>query len=235
MYSATASNETSGSGGYVKKMINLSIEGEIITMCSTETEDLNFEIISRLVAEGKKDKEIANELMEHKKINLIYDEVFWEEGDVQKIREDNSFAPQGMKLCPECKSNIKEKATACRFCKNELNNVDGKVDVDEIVVPQSSYQRFSIIVLLASFSVIFHMIFCEWKDEDDYISHEVGKSIIFPFDEGGIYADSLLSGDVMLGLMLGVLLPIILLGISIYLYTGWQKDIKLILKKYGVL
>lgn len=225
-------------------------------MCSAKAKEPHIEIISKLVTEGKNDKEIADELVKIKQINLSYDEVFWEEEDVKKIREENSFSAEiehyfsleGMKLCPECQRNIKEKAFICKFCKKELNYLDNSIQVEEeILISQDSYQKFSILGLLISFSAILHMTFCEWGDMDhagwtaksiipqaNYDSYGIG--IIFPFfeDNGfGVYADHLLNGNVILGLVLGVLLPMVLIGVSVYLYVGWQKSIEPVLKKHA--
>jgi len=210
-------------------------------MCSTEKRPPHIEIISTLVKEGKSDAEITNQLIDRGLVNLDYDEVFWEEGDVKKVRHQYSFAQKGMKLCPECKSEIREKATVCRYCKAELETVEDSAQVEEVVIPQTSYQKLCTLGVLISFSIILHIIFCTWRhlrrgyySGGSYRSDD--ENVIFWIDRGdrfGIFSSDLLNGNVMLGLTFGVLLPMLLLGVSAFLYVGWHEDIKQIFKKFS--
>lgn len=188
-----------------------------------------IDIILSLIQNDLADNEIANKLIEMKEINLIYDDVYWEEIDIKNFKKEYDFTLKKMKVCPNCGNNVNEKALICRFCKNGLNNVNNNDLKKGTAITQSSIQKFSLLGLLILFSLMFHIIFCEWNPPYYEKIGILKPGPIFSFGEFEsirVYASDVVHNNIILGLILGILLPFFLIATSIYLYAGWHKDIK---------
>jgi uncharacterized RDD family membrane protein YckC len=92
------------------------------TYVKDENANKQVNIIATLVSSGKSDAEIANHLTKTEVVNLAYAEVFWSADDVEQIRTDHGLAPDGMKLCPSCRKEIKKEAIKCRHCGTDLTS-----------------------------------------------------------------------------------------------------------------
>ena len=99
----------------------------------------------------------------------------------------------------------------------------------------TNLQKSIILLFLFSFSLIFHMTFCEWSTPDDYRNSGYYAQPIFgsidDFDKTLLYADRIIFKDNITALVVGVFLPLALIGYAMYLYLGWRSEIDNLVKE----
>lgn len=93
-------------------------------------------------------------------------------------------------------------------------------------------QKTMILLFLIIFSFILHITFCEWSSPREY---SWAAQPIFG-DQGdrdtiSLYADKIIYKKNVIAIIIGIFIPIILIGFALYLYLGWKLEVDDVVNK----